>query len=317
MNSCKDTLLGKTMAELKDITARYNMPAFTAKQLAQWLYQKRVTSIEEMTNISKKYRELLGNDFVVGAEPPRHETVSVDGTKKYLFGTRGDKLVETVYIPDKERATLCVSSQVGCKMNCLFCMTGKQGFNGDLTSNEILNQIQSVPENSRLTNLVFMGMGEPLDNVEELFKVLEILTAEWGYAWSPKRITVSTIGVKNNLKRFLDESNCHLAISIHSSFSEKRKMIMPVEKAWPMTDLVSLLKQYDFSKQRRLSFEYIMFNGFNDSIEDAKELVKLTKGLDCRINLIRFHAIPNVDLKTSDENAMIAFRDYLNNNGVT
>ncbi|MEG1585825.1 MAG: 23S rRNA (adenine(2503)-C(2))-methyltransferase RlmN [Bacteroidales bacterium] len=313
----KQPLSGKTLAELKEVVAHFKMPAFTAKQIAQWLYQKKVTSIDDMTNLSKAHRALLNEHFEVGASSPEEKAVSIDGTIKYLFRTGTGKLIESVYIPDQERATLCVSSQMGCKMNCLFCMTGKQGFNGNLTANEILNQIQSIPETDQLTNLVFMGMGEPLDNPDELFKVLEILTAEWGYAWSPKRITVSTIGQMKNLKRFLDESSCHLAVSLHSPFPEERLSIMPVEKAWPMQELLALLKQYDFTKQRRLSFEYIMFNGFNDSKRHAQELAHLLKGMSCRVNLIRFHEIPNVGLKTSNENAMIYFRDYLNDHGIT
>ena len=312
----KDKLIGKTLNEIKEITAKYGMPGFTAKQIAQWLYEKRVRSVDEMTNLSNKHRAMLSGDYEVGRTAPSHEAVSADGTKKYLFNAAGDKYIESVYIPDKERATLCVSSQVGCKMNCVFCMTGKQGFNGDLTSAEIINQIMSIPDSEKLTNLVFMGMGEPMDNYEELIKSLDILTADWGFAWSPKRITVSTIGVEKNVRRFLDESKCHLAVSLHASFPDKRQELMPVEKAWKMYDIISLLKEYDFSKQRRLSFEYIMFHGFNDSIEDAKELALLLKGMDCRVNLIRFHAIPNVDLKSSDEDAMVRFRDYLNDHGI-
>lgn len=313
----KEPLSGKTLSELKEVAARFNMPAFTAKQIASWLYQKKVKSIDEMSNLSKAHRAQLNEFYEVGAVEPEDKAVSVDGTIKYLFRTQNDKLIESVYIPDNDRATLCVSSQMGCKMNCLFCMTGKQGFNGNLSPNEILNQIQSVPETDLLTNLVFMGMGEPLDNPDGLFKVLEILTAEWGYAWSPKRITVSTIGQMKNLSRFLDESNCHLAVSLHSPFPDERLEIMPVEKAWPMYDLLDLLKQYDFSKQRRLSFEYIMFSGFNDTKRHAQELVRLLKGTSCRVNLIRFHAIPNVDLKTSNESSMEYFRDYLTDHGIT
>lgn len=313
----KEPLLGKTLDELKEVVARFKMPAFTAKQIAQWIYKKKVRSIDEMTNLSKAHRELLNEYYTVGASDPADRAVSVDGTTKYLFRTDSGKLVEAVYIPDKDRATLCVSSQMGCKMNCLFCMTGKQGFNGHLTPNEIVNQIQSIPQSDELTNLVFMGMGEPLDNPDGVFKVLDILTAEWGYAWSPKRVTVSTIGQMKNLGRFLDESSCHLAVSLHSPFPDERLSIMPVEKAWPMYDLLQTLRGYDFSKQRRLSFEYIMFHGFNDSLRHAKELARLLKGMSCRVNLIRFHAIPNVDLKTSDEQSMVAFRDYLNEQGIT
>ena len=195
-------------------------------------------------------------------------------------------------------------------------MTGKQGFTKNLSANEILNQIQALPENDELTNLVFMGMGEPLDNTDELFKVLEILTAPYGYAWSPKRITVSTIGAKG-LKRFLDESDCHLAVSLHSPYPAERLSLMPVEKAFPMHGVLDLIRQYDFTHQRRVSFEYIVFKGLNDSVQHAKALAGLLKDIPCRVNLIRFHAIPNVPLQTSDLSKMEAFRDILNDWGVT
>lgn len=312
----KEILLGKTLSDITILVKSLGLPAFSAKQICDWLYQKKVTGIDEMTNLSLKARNLLNDKYEVGCSTPVSLQKSVDGTIKYLFETSNKQYIESVYIPDKERATLCVSSQVGCKMNCLFCMTGKQGFNGNLTSGEIINQILSIPESDSLTNLVFMGMGEPLDNTDEVFKALEILTAPWGYGWSPKRITVSSIGVKKGLLRFLEESHCHVAISLHSPFPEERLSIMPVEKAFPVIDIIETLRRYDFSKQRRLSFEYIMFKGFNDSIRHATGLCKLIKGLDCRVNLIRFHAIPGIDLKSSDEKKMQEFRDYLTHNGI-
>lgn len=311
-----EPLLGKTLDELKDVAKAAGLPAFTAKQIADWIYKKRVTSIDEMTNLSLKGREMLKENYEVGAFPPSDEARSVDGTVKYLFRVDDKKFIESVYIPTEDRATLCVSSQVGCKMNCLFCMTGKQGFNGNLTTSQIMNQIQSIPESDKLTNLVFMGMGEPLDNFDEVKKALEILTAPWGYGWSPKRITVSSIGVRQGLLRLLDETDVHIAISLHSPFPSERLEIMPVEKAFPMTEFLDLLRQYDFSKQRRLSIEYIVFNGYNDSMRHADELARVLKGLDARVNLIRFHAIPDVDLKSSDGKTMVAFRDRLNSKGV-
>lgn len=312
----KEYLAGKTLEELTAIVTRLGMPRFTAGQIAAWLYEKRVRSIDEMTNLSKVNRERLAREYEIGYSEPVDEMRSVDGTVKYLFKTSSGHFVESVYIPDHNRATLCVSSQVGCKMNCYFCMTGKQGFKAQLTAREIMNQIISIPESASLTNLVFMGMGEPLDNLNEVMKSLTVLTAKWGFAWSPKRITVSTIGVKRNLQRFLDETDCHLAVSLHDPFPEERLSIMPVEKACPVSDIIALLRQYDFSRQRRLSFEYIMFNGFNDSLEHAEALVRLLKGVDCRVNLIRFHAIPGVELKSSVESAMVAFRDYLSRKGI-
>ncbi|MDR1368932.1 MAG: 23S rRNA (adenine(2503)-C(2))-methyltransferase RlmN [Dysgonamonadaceae bacterium] len=311
------TILGKTLEELKQITSDLGMPAFTAKQISDWLYKKKITGIDNMSNLSVQNREKLKEKFTIGLQSPIQKQESKDGTVKYLFNTATGHFIETVYIPDDERATLCVSSQVGCKMNCLFCMTGKQGFSGNLSANEIMNQIQSIPENSGLTNIVFMGMGEPMDNIDEIFKTLEILTSDYGYAWSPKRITVSTIGVIPGLKRFIEESQCHLAISIHSPYKEERKNLMPVEKAYPIDRILDLIRKYDFSHQRRISFEYIMFKGLNDDLQHAKDLAKLLAGIPCRVNLIKYHAIPDVDLKSSDMTAMPAFRDYLSSKGIT
>ncbi len=312
----KQTLLGMTLEELQRVARDTGMPKFAAKQMASWLYQKKVDSIDEMTNLSLKHREWLKETYEVGAYPPVEAIHSADGTVKYLFSAGESRFVESVYIPDQERATLCVSSQIGCKMNCLFCMTGKQGFSGNLTANQILNQIFSVPQRENLTNLVFMGMGEPFDNLDEVLKVLEILTSDYGYGWSPKRITVSSVGLKKGLRRFLEESDCHLAISLHSPSPAQRGNLMPAERAYSIREIVDLLKEYDFSKQRRLSFEYIVFKGVNDSPVYAKEIVKLLRGLECRLNLIRFHVVPGVDLEGTEMESMEAFRDYLTSHGV-
>ena len=312
----KYPLLGMTLDELQSVVRGLGMPKFAAKQIASWLYDKKVNSIDEMTNLSLKHREALGAEYEVGGIPPVEAMHSVDGTIKYLFQVGEKNFVEAVYIPDDDRATLCVSSQVGCKMNCKFCMTGKQGFTANLTANQILNQISSLPERDKLTNVVLMGMGEPLDNLDEVLKVLEVLTAPYGYGWSPKRITLSSIGLRKGLQRFIEESDCHLAISLHSPVPSQRLDLMPAERAFSITEIVDLLKNYDFSKQRRLSFEYNVFKGVNDSLIYAKELVKLLRGVDCRINLIRFHAIPGVDLEGTDMEAMVTFRDYLTSHGV-
>lgn len=321
-----------TQSELRDVAKSLNMPAFTGGQITQWLYTSHAGSIEDMTNISKKNREILSSHYHIGAMEYAQVQESKDGTKKYLFPTLSGKYVETVYIPDGDRATLCVSCQVGCKMNCLFCQTGKQGFEGSLTATDIINQIYSLPEREKLTNIVFMGQGEPMDNLDNVLKAIDILTAKWGYAWSPRRITVSSVGIKDKLKRFIEESECHLAISLHSPIHEQRMRLMPAEKAMPIKDVVELLKQYPFfrrhdrenmydmqeqvSRQRRLSFEYIVFDGLNDTMTYAREILKLLDGLDCRINLIRFHNIPNVPLKTSDEQKMEVLRDYLTKHGI-
>ncbi|MGN1376389.1 MAG: 23S rRNA (adenine(2503)-C(2))-methyltransferase RlmN [Prevotella sp.] len=312
----KTPLLGMSLYELKALTQSLGMPSFVGGQIAKWLYGSHVTDIDAMTNISKANRERLKSEYCIGCMPPADSVRSIDGTVKYLFPTRSGKYVETVYIPDRDRATLCVSSQVGCKMNCLFCQTGKQGFQGNLEVADILNQIYSLPERDTLTNIVFMGQGEPMDNFDNVLRATQTLTSDYGYAWSPKRITVSSVGIKNKLKRFLDESDCHVAISLHSPFHEQRATLMPAERGMSVADVVELLSHYDFSHQRRLSFEYIVFGGVNDSREHAREIIRLLKGLDCRVNLIRFHKIPGVDLHGVDDAKMESFRNYLTTHGI-
>ncbi len=316
MGTEKKALLGMTMAELQTAVSALGMPGFAAKQIASWIYGKKVSSIDEMTDLSLKHRELMKEHYEIGSSAPVEAMRSRDGTVKYLFRTQTGNYVEAVYIPEGKRATMCVSSQVGCKMNCIFCMTGRQGYTASLTASQILNQIYSVPERDTLTNVVFMGMGEPFDNLDEVLKTLAILTAGYGYKWSPRRITVSTVGLKKGLRRFMEESECRLAVSLHSPVPEQRAGLMPAERAYSITDIVDLLHNYDHGRQHRLSFEYIMFKGVNDSMFHARELVRLLRGLDCRVNLIRFHAFPGADLKGSGMNVMIDFRDYLTKNGI-
>lgn len=312
----KTPLLGMRPDELAAITAEMGMPRFTAKQIAQWLYEKRAASIDEMTNLSKQNREKLKDGYCVGRKDPVSARRSADSTVKYLFEVAGGKMVESVFIPEADRATLCVSSQAGCKMRCSFCMTGRQGFHGDLTAAEILNQIFSVPESSSLTNIVFMGMGEPLDNYREVARSLDALTAKWGWAWSPKRVTVSSIGKMPELRRLAEETDVHIAISVHSPYHAERLSLMPAEAAFPVAKTMSLLRRYDFTRQRRLSVEYIMFSGLNDDEAHADALASLLDGMKARVNLIRFHAIPGASLRSSDETRMTAFCDRLNAKGV-
>lgn len=328
LHNVKRALIGMNLEELGAVAEEAGLRPFAAKQMARWLYEKRVTEIDSMTDLPKNARQYLNENYCVGRVAPKDAARSTDGTVKYLFATRGEGFdfltggaggrdVEAVYIPDKERATLCVSSQAGCKMGCRFCMTGMQGFHGSLTAAGILNQIFSIPESGKLTNIVFMGMGEPMDNIAEVLKALEILTAKWGLAWSPKRITVSSIGKLDGLRRLLDETKVHVAISVHSPFASEREGLMPVEKAFPLRKVIAELKRYDFAHQRRLSAEYIMWKGVNDDMRHADALAGLLKGADCRVNLIRFHAIPGFAHKTSDTGTMEAFRDRLNELGVT
>ena len=309
-------LLGMTPDEIKTVAAEAGLPAFAAKQLLQWVYQKGVATIDEMTNLSKAARESLKERYEVGLAAPLMEQHSADGTSKYLFPTRSGQHVETVFIPDDDRGTVCVSCQVGCKMACRFCATGQQGFQGQLTVADILNQVYSLPERDRLTNIVFMGQGEPLDNLDAVLLATQHLMADYGWAWSPRRITVSTAGLRKGLKRFLDDSPCHLAISLHNPFPEERSVIMPAERSYSITEIMELLRQYDWTGQRRLSFEYIVFGGLNDSNRYARELVRLLEGIECRVNLIRWHRIPDGSFREADPVRMEAFRDYLTHRGV-
>ncbi len=313
----KQNLFGFTLVRLKEAVAELGLQGFVANQIADWLYKKQVTSIEEMTNLSKKARQLLAEKYSVELTEPSKVETSSDGTKKYLYPTRTGQFIEAAFIPDKERATLCVSTQIGCKMGCLFCMTGKQGFQGNLTSGEIINQIRSLPEFDRLTNVVYMGMGEPLDNVQSVLESLEILTSEWGYGWSPKRITVSTIGVIPAMLQFLEKSQAHLAVSLHSPYDEERKKLMPIQNVYPITQVVEDIKKWNLGRQRRVSFEYIMFKGVNDTPRHAREMIKLLHGIRCRINLIRFHAIPDTALEGTSYDDIVEFQNMLKARGMT
>ena len=313
----REILLGKTPSELKEAALKAGLPSYAGKQLAQWIYARRVRSFDEMTNISKAGREKLKELYDLGVVLPSACQESSDGTRKYLFPVGEGNAVEAVMIPDDDRKTLCVSSQAGCRMGCRFCMTGRQGFHGNLSVSLILSQFIAIDESAGLTNAVFMGMGESLDNFDNVMKAIEVLTAEWGFAWSPKRITLSTIGVIPALKKYLDGCRCHVAVSLHNPFGEERAQMMPVQKAWDIREVVELLRQYDFTGQRRVSFEYTMFKGLNDDKRHADALVRLLRGLECRVNLIRFHKIPDAPYDSSPAVIMENFRDRISNQGIT
>ncbi len=312
----REFLYGKNLSELQELCTELELPRFVAKQIADWLYRKGVRSIEEMTNLSKGVRATLASRFELGLRAPERVDESADGTKKYLYRTAEDEFVESAYIPDGERATLCVSSQAGCRMGCKFCATARLGLRHSLSVCDILNQIASLPEREGLTNVVFMGMGEPLDNIDAVLRALEIMTSEWGFGWSPTRITLSTAGVGRELRRFLDSTQVHLAISLHNPFHEERAEIMPIERAYPIESLMEILRDYDFTHQRRVSFEYIVMSGLNDSPRHIKGLCRLLNGVKCRINLIRFHKIPDSPYFSPDSDKMTAFRDALTSRGI-
>ncbi len=312
----KEALFGKTLNQLQEIVNAAGMPGYTARQIADWLYKKEISSISEMSNLSKAHRELLQEKYSLGLSEPVKVETSVDGTKKYLYRSHLGKFIEAAYIPESNRSTLCVSSQVGCKMGCLFCMTGKQGFQGQLSAGEIVNQIKSLPERDQLTNIVYMGMGEPFDNLEGVMQSLEVLTAEWGFGMSPKRITVSTIGIVPAMKTFLENSNCHLAVSLHSPFEEERQKLMPIENVYALPEVLKTIREFPMGKQRRTSFEYIVFKGLNHSPRHVKELARILNGIRCRVNLLYFHPIPDTPLEAPTEKEITEFKEALEAKGL-
>lgn len=312
----KIELYGASLEQLRTICESLDLPRFAPKQIAKWLYTRFVTDIDAMTDLSKVARERLKEHCELGLSMPLKVSVSQDGTKKYLFRTSQGEYIESALIPDGERMTLCVSSQAGCKMGCKFCATGRMGFRHHLSATEIINQVLSIPERDMLTNIVFMGMGEPLDNIDNLLRALDILTSEWGMAWSPTRITVSTSGVARTLPRLLDESKVHVAVSLHNPFPEERKEIMPIENSYSIKEVCDILRRYDFTHQRRVSFEYIVLEGMNCSMRHIKELSRLLDGIKCRINLIRFHKIPDSPFFSPELEKIIEFRDTLTKRGI-
>jgi 23S rRNA (adenine2503-C2)-methyltransferase len=316
MNETKTSLLGSTFTEIEALVLKTGLPKYSATQISDWVYKKHAASFDEMSNLSKATRESLSKRCEIGRQAPVKFSESADLTRKYLYSAANQGFVEAAWIPDKDRATLCISSQVGCKMGCLFCMTGKQGFQAQLSASEILNQYASLPERDRVTNIVYMGMGEPFDNLKEVMRSIEIFTAPWGYAMSPRRITVSTIGLLPAMKEFIEQSQAHLAISLHSPFEDERKYLMPIQNVFSISEVTKLLRSYDLGRQRRISFEYIMFKGLNDSQRHVKELARLLNGIRCRVNLIRFHEIPGVPLQCSEDDAMVSFRDALKAKGI-
>jgi 23S rRNA (adenine2503-C2)-methyltransferase len=312
----KENIYGKTITELKNLCFSFSLPSYTADQLANWLYKKHTDSFDKMSNISKKARNILSENFAIHRHLPIETKVSKDNTRKYLFHADNNKYIESVYIPENNRSTLCISTQVGCGMGCVFCMTGKQGFNGNLTTGEILNQITSVAERDYLSNIVFMGMGEPLANTENVIKSIDIMCGQYGFGWSPSRITISTIGILPGLIKVIEETNCHIAISMHSPFPEERLKLLPSEKIYPIKRIVEYLKTIKIKRHRRISFEYIMFKDLNDTMHHVNGITSLLNGLRCRINLIRFHPVPGVQLIPSPDDNILRFKNRLNEKGV-
>lgn len=288
-------LLGQSEHQLRSLAESLGYRSFVGSQLAHWLYVQRVDRFSGMSNLPGRLRDLLENDYRLGRYSPRQVAESSDGTRKYLYdvvsllSARGSRSVETAVIPDGDRLTVCLSCQSGCRMGCLFCATGAQGFGGNLNAGEIVNQLLSLPEYERVSNLVLMGMGEPLDNYDAVVGALDVFTGSWGLGMSPRRITLSSVGVSSNLERFVRERSCHLAVSLHSPYDEERQWLIPAARGHYIADLMNVLLRGDWQGQRRLSFEYVVLRGVNDSVRHVLALAHLLRGLPVRVNLIPYH----------------------------
>ena len=319
--SGKEALFGKSTQKLAQICDTLGLPRYAPAQVADWLYKKAVARIDEMTNLSREARRLLGEGYEVGVTEPTDVLQSADGTLKYLFAFQGAPRVEavhveTAFIPEASRATLCVSTQAGCARACLFCMTGLQGLQRNLTAGEILTQYARIPEKSGVTNIVYMGMGEPLDNLDAVLESLKLLTSSSGYGFSPRRITVSTVGLSPQFETLFNGTRCNIAVSLHSPRPAERARIMPVEKNHPIKKVLDFLKASRARNNRRISFEYILFKGLNDTPAHARELVRLLHGIRCRVNLIPYNGGRENDFAASSPEKAAVFQRTLNAKGM-
>ena len=302
--------------ELQDFVQNLGLEKYRAKQIAQWLYKKRVKSFDEMTNISKSTRKLLSENAEIDVLKLVKVEESADGTRKYLFELEDGNRIESVFIPEKDWNTLCVSTQVGCPAQCKFCLTAKDGFTRNLTAAEIVDQYihvqRDVGEDRRISNVVFMGMGEPLLNFDNVKKAVEIMTDRNMLDLSTRKITISTVGIVPGIDRMAKEMNkVKLAVSLHATTDETREKIVPLNRRYPISEIMAALKRYPADNIRRIMIEYVMLKGVNDSVEDAKRLVKLIKGIPVKVNLIPFNPYPGALFEPSPREQIEKFQKVL------
>ena len=314
----KTDLKNLSLAEMEDMAEDLGLQRYRGRQIFHWVYGKGIDSVDMMTNLSGGHRALLSQKVYISRLIEIKRQISSDGTEKFLFALEDDHRIESVLIPEEERLTLCISTQVGCGMGCTFCLTGKGGLIRNLKSSEIINQFltiqKNLPGDKWITNIVFMGMGEPLANYKNTIKAIEILTHPHGIAFSARKITLSTSGLIPQIKR-LGESglNINLAISLNASADEQRCMIMPINNRYPLPKLLDACKKYPLKKRRMLSFEYVLIKGLNDSPEDALRVTKLLRGIRCKINLLPFNEFPGSQYKKPSEESILKFQEVLLN----
>jgi len=320
----KKNLKDFSFSELDNLVSSIGEPSYRGKQLKEWLYEKCCCSVDDMTNLSKKLREALSKDFIAEGHKIIEKQVSSDGTIKYLFGLSDSLSIETVYIPSAERGTICVSTQVGCKFGCSFCATGTQGFSRNLSLGEIINQFVTVKNDlaesgkGLLTNIVFMGMGEPLDNIENLINAIEIFNSPDGFGISPRRITVSTVGIVPMLERLGDEGRgVNLAVSLHSADNEVRSKFMPINKRYSVETLINALASYPLRPYRQITIEVALFNGLNDSTDDALKLARMLNRVKAKANLIPVNRVEGARYEPSEMETVLAFQSVLKNEGIS
>jgi len=304
------------MAGLKEFVKELGLEPYRAKQIAQWLYKKRVNSFEEMTNLSKEARKKLAERAELHPLKLVKVEESSDGTRKYLFELKDGSRIESVFIPEKSWNTLCVSTQVGCPAGCKFCLTAKDGFTRNLTPSEIVEQYvavqRDVGEERRISNVVFMGMGEPLLNFDNVKRAVEIMTDRDMLDLSTRKITISTVGIVPGIERMAREMNkVKLAVSLHATTDEVRDFLVPLNKKYPIKEIMAALRRYPADNNRRIMIEYVMLDGVNDSLEDAKRLAKMVKGLPVKVNLIPFNPYPGAPFKPTPRERIEEFQKVL------
>jgi 23S rRNA (adenine2503-C2)-methyltransferase len=311
------TLAGHTLSEVSEFILSAGFKSSDAHKICINLYRKRLMNIPEFGKISLKLRNFLSDNYSSGLFPPSGKDTSLDGTVKYLFNSADGRLFETVYIPYGERNTVCVSTQSGCRMGCSFCVTASYGFHGNLTAGEIVNQVLAIPEAEKITNVVLMGMGEPMDNLDNVVKACEILSSGWGAALSRRNITVSTVGILPEVERFLCESGCNLTLSLHSPFPEERSRLIPAERKHPVSSVIKIIREYPADRRRRFSLAYMMMDGVNDTDRHLEGLRSLVAGSSVRINLLPYHSSGNDTFRSSSEERMMFFKHSLVTSGIS
>jgi 23S rRNA (adenine2503-C2)-methyltransferase len=310
----KGSLCGLSADEISKLAGTDNSVTL---RITNAIYKKGKEDISLLQGVSRKVRDELISTFRSGLYPPSASVSSTDGTVKYLFRNDKSQEFETVFLSDEKRKTVCISSQSGCRMGCPFCATGRYGFRGDLEAGDIVNQVISIPERATVTHVVFMGMGEPLDNIDNVLKACSILTAEWGLALSPRNITVSTVGITAGISRFLSESECNLALSLYSPFPDERIAVVPAEKHNPVIDIIEMLKVFPLKKKRRISLAYVMMKGINDTDDHLTELKNLLHGSRIRVNLLPYHKVPGDPNISSSTETMMKFKHELVISGIS